>query len=361
MNASGRDAIWARLREGALVEGDLPARSTARSPWYVRLMLGIAGWIGAMFLFGFVGAAFVFVMENAFASIALGAVVCAGAAFVFRSDPEGDFLAQFGLAVSFAGQLLIFYGLGKWYGFRAVEMLALTMAAVQGVLFVLVRNFLHRVWTAWTGAFALALALGEFRLFAFAPAFATAAFAWVWLKEFEYPHRSALVRSGGYGLALAAVLTAVMHGDLWMAWLAGRGRGPLGGETGLWLGAALSGVVLLWGVIMLLRRESVALSSGPGRVALAGAVILALASLKAPGVAPAAAILVIGYANGNRVLAGFGIFALLGYLSHYYYALHATLLEKSMLLVCTGLALLAARFALHRFWPASGAKEAVHA
>ena len=51
------------------------------------------------------------------------------------------------------------------------------------------------------------------------------------------------------------------------------------------------------------------------------------------------------------MLAGLGIFALLGYLSHYYYSLHATLLEKSVLLVCAGVALLTARLALHRWWP----------
>jgi len=32
-------------------------------------------------------------------------------------------------------------------------------------------------------------------------------------------------------------------------------------------------------------------------------------------------------------------------------ALHATLLEKSVLLVCAGAALLMARIALHRWWP----------
>jgi uncharacterized membrane protein len=57
------------------------------------------------------------------------------------------------------------------------------------------------------------------------------------------------------------------------------------------------------------------------------------------------------FANGNRVLAGLGILALLGYLSHYYYALYATLLAKSALLAGAGLVLLAARFALRRWWP----------
>jgi uncharacterized membrane protein len=62
---------------------------------------------------------------------------------------------------------------------------------------------------------------------------------------------------------------------------------------------------------------------------------------------------VIGFANGNRILAGLGILALLGYLSHYYYSLQLTLLEKSGVLASTGIALLAAWLLVHRYWPES--------
>src|SRR5262249_12346056 len=118
-------------------------------------------------------------------------------------------------------------------------------------------------------------------------------------------------------------------------------------------------LVLVGAVIALIRREGLELGSGQGRVGLAAALILGLASFKAPGVAPAAAILVVGYANGNRVLAGLGIAALVGYLSHYYYSMQSTLLVKSGLLAAAGIALLAARFALHHWWPEKG--EASHA
>jgi uncharacterized membrane protein len=86
---------------------------------------------------------------------------------------------------------------------------------------------------------------------------------------------------------------------------------------------------------------------------LVGALILGLLSIKAPGAGPAAAILIVGFANADRVLAGLGIFALLGYLFHYYYSLEATLLEKSGLLVAAGIALLVARLAMRYWWPES--------
>lgn len=359
MTARSRESLWTLLVAHGLAAGELPAHSEQRSPWYVRVMLGIAGWIGALFLFGFVGAMFEFVLKSAFTSIAAGALACAGAAAIFRFRPKGDFAGQFGFAMSLAGQGLICYGLTQWFR-TELWATALLMAAVQAVLFVLVPNFGHRVWVAWSGAFAAALALGDLKLHALTPALVTAAFAWLWIREFDYGSRGPVIRAAGYGLALASTQVTVMHGEQLARQLFGESAGPLGGALGIWLGAVLSAAVLLWAVMLLLRREGVALASAPGRIALTGTAILSLASFNAPGVGPATAILVVGYANGKRVLAGLGVIALLGYLAHYYYVLHATLLEKSVLLACTGVALLAARLALHRWWPVR-TKDASHA
>jgi hypothetical protein len=348
-----REALWARLREARLVEGESPAMDAARSPWFVRVMLGIAGWIGAMFLLGFVGVGFAFVMESAAVSFVLGAGVCAGAAFLYRASPHSDFMNQFGLAVSLAGQALMGFALVRWFE-PSMGAAALALAIQQSVLFALVPNFIHRVWTSWTGAYAVTFALGQWGLHAFAPAVVTFGFLWPWLAEFDHPRRGELLRAAGYGLALAAVQTAVMHGELMsLLWRTGTASPIV-----LWAGNAASGLVLVWAVLRLLKREGVGPGEPHGRIALAGALLLALISLKAPGVGPAAAILVIGYANGNRVLAGLGVIALLGYLSHFYYSLHATLLEKSGLLAIAGLALLAARWALRRWWPGEEARHA---
>ena len=350
MSALDRQGLWARLREAGLAQGDAPAPSAARAPWFVRVMLGIAGWIGALFLLGFVGVGFAFVMKNAGVSIAVGALVCAGAALLFRANPQSDFMNQFGLAVSLAGQALMGMGLLRLFGYTSTAA-ALAIALQQALLFALVPNFVHRVWTSWTAAYAVAYVLGKLGLPAFAPAAVTLGFLWPWLAEFDHPRRGELLRAGGYGLALAAVQTLAMHGTLLLQWMHGQGApGRFSGEL-WWLGNLASGLVLVWAVLRLLKREGVGPGEAHGRIALAGAGVLALISLKAPGVGPAVAILVTGFANGNRVLAG--------PLSHYYYALHATLLEKSALLAGAGLALLAARYALQHLWPE--ATEAKHA
>jgi hypothetical protein len=49
MSTMSRETLWARLRQASLVDGELPDPGEARVPWFVRVMMGIAGWIGALF------------------------------------------------------------------------------------------------------------------------------------------------------------------------------------------------------------------------------------------------------------------------------------------------------------------------
>ena len=359
MTTANRAALWDRLRTAQLVEGEMPDAGEARVPWFVRLMMGIAGWIGALFLLGFVGVAFAFVFRNAWAALLLGAGACGAAIAIFRAAPKSDFMAQFGLAISLAGQFLLAYGLSEALG-RGARSIATILVLQEAALFFLIPNFLHRVLCAWGGGVAATWLIIDLGFSPLAPALITAAFLWVWLSEFDFARHGAIVRAGGYGLAIAAVQTTIMHGALWTLMLKELGRrSALQGPELVWIGQAASAAVLVWAVYKLLRREGLAVDSGQGKVGLAAALILGAASVKAPGVAPAVAILIAGYANGNRVLAGLGIFALMGYLSHFYYALHATLLYKSGLLALTGLALLGARFAMRQWWPEE--KETSHA
>lgn len=120
-----------------------------------------------------------------------------------------------------------------------------------------------------------------------------------------------------------------------------------------WIGNALVGAVLIGTLLKVSGKAAL----GAGRMPTAGAAILAALSLKAPGVGLTATILFVGYAHSNRILAGLGIFSLLSYLSFYYYNLQITLLEKSILLVCSGAALLAVRVLLKRDWPPTRSEE----
>jgi uncharacterized membrane protein len=363
MSAVDPATLWAQLKQAGLAEGDMPADRVAVTPWYIRTMLGIAGWIGAMFLLGFVGAAFSVVMKSAASSLFVGALLCTAAIIMFRARPNGDFISQFALAVSIAGQSLIAFGLSQLMHPRT-SLGALAFALLEVGLFLLIPNFLHRVLSALAAAGALVVALSNWGYYPYTQAIVFAAFSWAWLSEFRIAGRCAEIRALGYGLTLLVIAELVTQSSMsyWRtAWMGRGGMALIGGAYAFWISAALIGAISVWVVWKLLVRQGIAATEGPGLAALAGAVLVGLISVDAPGVGIAVTMLLLGFASGNRVLAGLGILSLLAYWSYYYYSLEMTLLEKSAVLVCAGVVLIAARMAMRRRWPVAEQEAARHA
>jgi uncharacterized membrane protein len=110
-------------------------------------------------------------------------------------------------------------------------------------------------------------------------------------------------------------------------------------------------LVLLAVVVRLLSEAGQPQLARRGLVLIAAALAICAASFQAPGIPTGLAILLLGFARGNRVLMGIGVAASLGFVSAYYYLLETTLLVKSQTLITTGLVILAARWALTRGLP----------
>ena len=77
-----------------------------------------------------------------------------------------------------------------------------------------------------------------------------------------------------------------------------------------------------------------------------GAVLLAVVS--APGVLLAIGLMILGYANHERLLLVLGAVLMPAFLCLYYYNLDVSLLNKSMILTVSGVILLAGRFYMSR-------------
>jgi uncharacterized membrane protein len=351
--------IWDRLAAERLVEGERPEPGPARSPWYVRVMLGIAGWIGALFLLGFVGSAFFFVIQEARAALVVGAVCCAGAFALYRALRGRDFADQFALALSLAGQVLLIVGLADILN-PSGPAFYLAIAAVQAVLALAIPNFLHRVLASAGAAVALAFAVAQLSLHGLAAPLLSAGLAWVWIEPGRWARSGRLWRPIGYGLVLALLLVETFRLFGVTQWFG------LGGEAAGWMqvhgplvGRGLTAALLVLVAVMLTLREGRPATSRVTLAVAAGAVLLGLFSLGAPGLASALLILLLGFAAGNRLLMALGVLALFGFASHFYYSLHATLLAKSGLLAITGLCLLAAHAVILRL--PSKAAEPGHA
>ena len=334
MSAHRGQALWQQLCDAGLAQGDLPADVERSTPWFIRAMLGVAGWIGAIFLLAFVGGALAFVFRSESAAIFTGAGCCAAAYAIFRVGGRSDLVAQFGLALSVAGQVMI--GFGLYESTNGGTAFYAGLAIVEAVLALALHNFVNRVCSTLIAGLMLGYALRDLGLPGVGPGLIAFAVSLLWRTEQAWARQGHMFRAMGYGLAIALVfpdfsaMFTGWRGDvlvLPMAWT-------------VWIKPVLIGAALVYTVHQLLSDEQVPSGSMLSNAALAATAGIAIVALRAPGITASLLLVLIGFARGNRALLGVGIAAMLWYLSYFYYALHMSLLWKSFALVMTGVTLL---------------------
>ncbi|MET0917072.1 MAG: DUF4401 domain-containing protein [Burkholderiales bacterium] len=339
MNANERGALWQRLAEAGLVTGATPAPAGDGTVWYIRAMLGAAAWIAAVFLLAFIGMALHDLVRTNVAKIVTGLVVCAGAAVMLRVA-TGPFAGQLALALSLTGQALFAFGMLNLFdrGRLQVAPAMFVVAAVEALLVIAVPNVVHRVICTIAAALALAYGLWSAGLGTLGLPLAAAAFVVVELDEARLARWPRLYPAIGIGLALAiaAILPVQAAGDEWSFWRT-RDRDLFFGPR---FADAAMGAVFFGAAPWLLAKAGVARGTSPYVAAIAGALALALVSVGVPGLSAALLILLIGFATSQRLLTGLGTLALLAALARFYYALSATLLVKSAVLLAAAVALL---------------------
>jgi hypothetical protein len=338
------ELLWKQLSDEGLVSGDMPAQGEAASPWPVRVMLGIAGWLGALFLLGFAGVAFAVLFKSAEAALPAGFVCCLAAYGIFRGLPNSDFFGQFGFAISVAGQSLLTVGMNKLAGDKESSAVFLAMAAVEALLAFVIPNYVHRVFTTLAANVFLLIALADMGFVPLAGVIAAIGVAVVWRNLPLMAKRPSLWEPIGYGFAIALLHidgTLLFTDALWnhlkpaihIPW---------------WAAPIATGLVFIYVVWELRERAAVAANSAGGLFVMVAALVIAVAGLFAPGIVAAVLVIVLGFANGKRVLMGLGLLAFAFYLSHFYYQLSSTLLTKSVVLAATGVCLLGLRSIMRR-------------
>ncbi len=349
--------LWSQLQQAGVVDVPIPTSTEIQSPWYVRVMLGVSGWIAALFLLGFVAAGLEFVIENEVVSITVGTLALVVAFVIFRVA-RNDFYEQFGLAVSFAGQALVFIGLAEFLEWRGSGMWWM-VAMVQAVIAVVMPNFVQRLVATYVAVYALSTALALHGAPFVTSVLVALIIAIIWLNEFAWHRWGVLVRPIGYGMTLALVQLEgqALFGHSARLLLSRQEEFQL--LMPPWVGELALGLLLVAVVARLLSRNGEPWGSRRMVVAMLVATVVAAVSLEAPGIATGLMVIVLGYSNGNRILVGLGIAALLFYVSAYYYTLETTLLIKSEILAATGVVLLAARWVVLK-WVFPG-EESSHA
>ncbi len=364
------EALFARLHAEGLVDSPFaPApEAEARVPWTVRALLGVTGWLGALFFIGFLAALLGELwFDSPAALLGLGTLAGLTSAALARSR-GGELRAQFALALGLAGLGAMCIAAAELLDFRATAV-AIATGAIAGTVLWLNRDPVHRFlcalllggawmalcWTALLGEdayldriFAPRGNLGRVPL-AEALGLAPPALGAVWLW-LEPRWRAGALAALLEPLAWALTLTTLVA----LGWtvLTGSARAAEGieipGLAEAWLAAPGSGAVAAAMLGWTVWRLAGPLAPRRRGLLLAAAALFVALTLPAPGLAAALALLLIGFATGERLLTALAVAFLLAFGAAYYYALALGLLAKSLALAGSGMALLALRRVLPR-------------
>ncbi|WP_342051570.1 MULTISPECIES: DUF4401 domain-containing protein [unclassified Cupriavidus] len=363
-------ALWSDLAARGAVQGEYTP--TIRTPWPIRLLMGAAGWLGAifcqLFVFGFV---FAFTRNNGAAMFVLGLVMVALATVFYRSSraQTGIAAGQFALALSLSGQGMMLAGLGLVMGSGiAIRDSAfwLIVAAIEAALFAVVPNRLHRflaalaTWSALTvglsllGGHLIGQRLMMLPVTVGVPGAAAMAIVMLFVCK-----ESKLATSGRHGMWMPAVDATLIFGLGAALFVTGAanpaallfGTGNPWPVPGAWACGALLGLILIAFAATECQRLAVPARTHAG--VLGVALVFSGLMLFAPAVTAGLLGLALALRRGSLPWLGLAIATILLGFVWYYSTLQWTLLAKSITLAAAGVLLLAARVALARARSAS--------
>ncbi|GAA3916502.1 DUF4401 domain-containing protein [Litoribacillus peritrichatus] len=353
-------SVWQTLSAADLVKGELPVMEFPESPWYVKVLLAFSGWLAALFLLGFLAVGLEFLIENAIASLVTGCAMIA-IAFAILNSPKNEFVEHLGLAVSLAGQLLVLNAIFELVdSYKGIAWFY--AALVQVILTVLMPNTVHRIFSAYLVVFSLSISvmtsmIGSSGAVSLLTGVSMFGVAFLWLNEFKYIEHMQKIRAIGYGLILGLIhLKGVgAFGLQNVDWP--YADDPEMFSLPFWIGELVACLALLYCTRALLLRLNYKMTDSVAYAAFASVVVLGIVSVEAQGITLGVLILVLGFANSNRVLMGLGVLSLLSYLSFYYYFMDVSLLYKSFILGGLGLVLLAIRHGINSKFGSNPAQE----
>ncbi|MFM5085229.1 DUF4401 domain-containing protein [Aeromonas media] len=317
---------WERLRAAHLVEGDAPRDEQPH--WSSRFLLGMVGWLAALFLLFFLFMAFESLIREPNHALVMGTLLMAAALGLNRLARRSDLWDQFVLALALAADAWLLYGLidqidphsaPLWLG---LALLSLAIAA-------LFEHWLVRLFHSFAAAILLTMGLAclGLQLLALPLVMAALTFCWLWAER--DPERHSLYESLTLGLALSLLVLGRLHHPLWDGGTSvldelGHSRLPL------MLNPLLCAALLLAVMVRL-------------KLPLLYGLPLVVISALIPGMGSGALVLVLGFYAGSLGLMTLAGLLLLGFGSLYYYDLGLTLMTKSWLLLGSGALLLGTR------------------
>lgn len=339
-------AIWDTLSSKGLVEGERPELVLA-TPWYIKLLLSLSGWFGALFLVVFIGGTLSQIVGmNIERHPSILAFVGGGLiffAYTMFKKKQSDFSEHFILALSIAGQAMILFSLNLLFSRSATQQgIYLAMALLQAFLMWFVPNYMHRMLTSLFMSLCFSFffyQVGEPLIPILVLTFVA---AWLWMNEFSLVE-SKKIEAIAYGQTAALV---------WLKYISLAVPYYFVREFSVdrslffnaWLLHAAVFLILVYVLWKILKENQNFGNTKVLYLSIAATVALGLLSLEVKDLMLGVILLLVGFAHSHRLLIGLGIVSSFAFLSHYYYYTGETLMEKAGLLAIFGTGLIISRF-----------------
>jgi hypothetical protein len=250
------------------------------------------------------------------------------------------FWGQLAFAFSLTGQGLTTAGIADWT--NNTTQTAVLIALLEVVLFVAYPDLLHRMISVLMVVAAAVVVLYDQHLGNGIHALAIlSALGTVGLWQAE-----ARILGQRWGNLHAPLVYSLPIALFAICGLAQVGLFP---TTYWWVSAIGLAVVLLYLGYQILSDLAIQPQSAVGLWFIAALVLVMIPAWQTPGIVAALIVLLVGYWRGNTLLLGLAMLFLLLFLGAYYYNLDITLLNKSYILMGTGVVLLALRGVFTRY------------
>ena len=315
-------------------------------PWYLRVLIGGAAWVGAWFLLGtLLGVVGLAIGERIDAVAVVLGLILMPAGVVLRSTARGELQRQVSLVGVLTGQLLLVGGLGAISD--SVTLAAAATIISSTILIAAFDDGVYRFGATLAIVTSVLIVAFDWRL-PYAMGVVTAAMACLPLLIWRgAPHLQAFHRqldpvawacaTAACGLlALQAVIDAVTGSS---------GYSPAFIQMLLpkaWPLTAVFVLLLVWLAVQVARDHGAAPTEPAAAAAIGGALAIGSLTLSTPAVSGAILLVMLGFDRRRVGLVGLAALFLVGFLGIYYYSLALSLLQKSAVLVASGAVCLAA-------------------
>lgn len=330
------------LKQNKLIESTVLIDSEEIvSPWYIKVLMGICGWLAAFFTLGFLALGIADLFNSPFGMSVVGIILIAGSFKILStstSTSTSEFIEHLGLAVSFAGQALIAGALFA-HGISDELFSWAVLTLMCSFLAFLMPSYIHQFMSSYFATLCLSLFMSEAGISSFFSSIVLFFVALMWLNEFTFSQHVRKLQSVAYGalLGLIQFKTSILF----------AGRGRTWAEDSLpsvnqWLDEGLNVAVLLYILYQLIKHKKLLLDGSQKWFAQGVLLLLCIGTFFANGIVAGILIIILGFAIQNKILLVLGIISALLNLSSYYYLLDISLLHKSFVLAglgCGGLLL----------------------